>query len=105
MSTWLGWIMGIATLICGYYTSCTARQKGPILSNTYIWLSKEERKHVDKKAEYHLVTVIFGGLTGYLLMNTIYIFTSSTLFLIIGFLFLAFDMIYAIVDAVRTNRD
>ncbi len=100
----IGIIMGIVTVLLGVYTSFAARQKGPILSNTYLWLSKEERKMADKKAEYHLVTVIFGGLTMVFLMETIYIFTLLKITHTIGFCFIGFIVIYAIFDTVKSRK-
>lgn len=69
MALWqiiLGIITGIITLLLGVYASFTARQKGPIFSNVYIWGSEKDKKKVDKKAEYHFVTVIFGCLAVFL---------------------------------------
>lgn len=86
------------------YTSFTARQKGPIFSNLYIWADKKEQEKADKKAEYHLVTIIFGGLTMFFLMVTIHILTYSLLPLVIGFCFIGFDMVYAVVMAVKNKK-
>lgn len=96
--------MGLVTAGLGIYTGFAARQKGPVLSNTYLWLSKEQRKHADKKAEYRLVTVIFLGLTLFCLMETLYILTYFLPFLILGFCFIGFDVVYALADTRKRNR-
>lgn len=70
----------------------------------YIWADKKEQEKADKKAEYRLVTVIFGGLTMFFLMDTIHILTSSLLPLVIGFCFIGFDIIYAVVRAVKNKK-
>lgn len=52
MALWqiiLGVVTGIITLLLGVYTSFTARQKGPIFSNVYIWGGEKDKKKVDKK--------------------------------------------------------
>lgn len=96
-----GSVFGVIAILLGVYVSFTVRQKGPILSNTYIWLSKEERKNVDKKAEYHLVSVVFGLLCLTALCEMIYIFTLNTVVMFIGIGLLLVNMLYAIVDSVR----
>ena len=68
-----GGIFLVIAAACGFYTSLAARCKGPLLSNPWIFMSKEEREKelakVDIKAEYRQLAVIFGCLTllfGYL---------------------------------------
>lgn len=107
MQTWqivIGAILGIVTALIVIYISFTARQKGPIFSNTYIWLSKEQKKKADKKAEYHTVTVIFCGLAMFFLMDTIYVLTLSEIPLVLGFCFIGFDIIYAVVHYLTKNN-
>jgi hypothetical protein len=70
-----GCILGLITIILGIYVSFTLRGKGPILSNTYIYSSKKEREKIDKKAEYKLVSIIFGGLAISFSLLTLYTFT------------------------------
>ena len=60
-----GIILAIFAIVLGTYASFTARCKGPILSNPWIWMTKEERQKelakVDIKAEYRQLTIICGG--------------------------------------------
>ena len=58
----MGCIISAIAVALGIYTFFAAQCKGPILSNSYLLLSKEERMRADKKAEYKLVTVVFGCL-------------------------------------------
>ena len=44
---------GIISIGLFIYVSFTVRCKGPILSNTYLFASKEERNKMDIKEEYH----------------------------------------------------
>lgn len=99
-----GIFLGLVAIGLGIYVSFTARCKGPIFSNTYLWLSKEEREKADKKKEYKLVTVIFSGLSAFFALDAIYIFTLSKAALILGFCIMAFIIIYAIIDAVKSQR-
>ncbi len=55
-------ISGILSLLMLIYALFTSKEKGPILSNNYLFTSKEEREKIDKKTEYHRVTVVFGIL-------------------------------------------
>lgn len=45
----VGIVCCVIAVALGIYVSFTLRQKGPIFSNTYLWLSKEEREKADKK--------------------------------------------------------
>ena len=55
-------IAGIIAVILFIYVFFAVRCKGPILSNTYLFASEKERSKIDKKAEYHMVSVVFGIL-------------------------------------------
>ncbi|GFI37932.1 hypothetical protein IMSAGC015_02121 [Lachnospiraceae bacterium] len=41
-------VTGIISVILFIYVSFTVRCKGPILSNTYLFASEEERNRIDK---------------------------------------------------------
>lgn len=53
-------ITALISIALFIYVSFTARGKGPILSNTYLFAVQKEREKIDKKAEYHMVSVVFG---------------------------------------------
>ena len=99
----LGSFFAAITIALGIYTFFAARGKGPILSNSYLFLSKEERAKVDKKAEYKLVSVVFGGLTGVFLLLTVQIFTGWKFLRIPMWLLVLFLLVYAIADAIKTE--
>ena len=99
-----GFMIAIAAA-CGYYTALTARCKGPILSNPWIFMSKEEREKelakVDIKAEYRQLTIIFGCLTlifGYL--GAIFLFPHELPMFPLWILS-AFMVIYAIGSGIK----
>ncbi len=100
----VGCIVSIIAISLGIYVSFTARGKGPILSNTYIWLSKQERDKVDKKPQYKLVTIIFGCLALVFALMALHIFTLWKWPYVIMWFFIAFVIIYAIVDAVKSEK-
>ena len=107
METWriiIGSICAVTTVLLGIYVSFTLRQKGPIFSNSFMSLNKEERKKIDKKTEYKLVSIIFGGLCIFDLCETLYIFTAIGMFNGLGLLALLFDMVYAIFDSVKSRK-
>jgi hypothetical protein len=96
-------IMGLISILLLVYAFFTSKGKGPILSNTYLLASKEERKCMDKSAEYHMVTVVFGLLGIVFLLLAIEILTSWTwLYLIIGMLIVLL-IIYAIAESIKTE--
>ena len=100
----IGSLVGILAILLGIYVSFTARKKGPIFSNTYIFASKEERKRIDVAAEYKLVTIIFGCLAAVFAFLALYIFTEWKCFYILMWIFIIFVVIYAIIDAVKSEN-
>jgi len=68
-------LSGILSLSMLIYALFTSKEKGPILSNNYLFTTKEEREKIDKKAEYHRVTVVFGILGIIFLLLTIELLT------------------------------
>lgn len=87
------------------YVSFTVRCKGPVLSNTYLFASKEERKKMDIKAEYHLVSVIFSLLATSFAFTTVYILTDWKWCLYVVFVLIICVIVYAVRDAVKTERN
>jgi hypothetical protein len=69
-------ITGAISITLFVYVSFTIRGKGPILSNSYLWASQAERKNMDVKAEYRLVSVVFCTLGIVFSLITIGIITS-----------------------------
>lgn len=64
-------ITGILSVLMLVYAFFTSKEKGPILSNNYLFTSKEEREKIDKKTEYHRVSIVFGILGSIFLLITI----------------------------------
>lgn len=73
-------------------------------TNSYLWRSKEEREKADKKAEYKLVTIVFGCLTAVFALLSLYIFTLWKWTYILMWFVIGFVIVYAIVDAVKTEK-
>lgn len=97
-------IMGLISVFCLIYAFFTSREKGPIFSNTYLLASQEERKHIDKSGEYHMVTIVFSIIGVVFLLGMVNILTSWTwLIYIIGIL-IVIDIVYAIVEAIKTEK-
>ncbi|MGL6197460.1 MAG: DUF3784 domain-containing protein [Lachnospiraceae bacterium] len=86
------------------YVSFTARNRGIILSNTYLLATPEERKKIDIQGEYRLVTRVFGLLAFTFLFVSIFIFTEQRLFLYLTFILVAVVIIYAIYESIQTEK-
>lgn len=99
-----GIIMCVIALALGIYAVFAARQRGPILTNAYIWATEAEREKLDKPREYHLAAVVFGVLALVFLVEALYAFTTLKLFLFLGGALIAFELVYAILDAVQTTK-
>lgn len=99
-----GFLTGLISVSMLVYVFFTSKGKGPILSNTYLLATDEERKNLNKSAEYHLVTVVFGILGMIFLMLTIRILTQwSWMSYIIGIL-IAILIFYAIFESIKSER-
>lgn len=97
-------ILGLISILLLTYSFFASKEKGPILSNTYLLATYEERKKMDKSAEYHLVTVIFSILGMAFLLLTIRILSSwSWINYIIGIL-IAIVIIYAITESIKSEK-
>jgi divalent metal cation (Fe/Co/Zn/Cd) transporter len=96
-------VIGLVSVLMLTYSFFTSREKGPILSNTYLLASKKERSTMNKSAEYHLVSNVFGILGLIFLLLTIEILTSWTwIYYILGML-IAVVIIYAIIESIKTE--
>ncbi|WP_313132216.1 DUF3784 domain-containing protein [Anaerocolumna sp.] len=71
-------ISGILSVLMFVYAFFTSKEKGPILSNNYLFVSKEKQKKLDKKLEYRRVTIVFGLLGLIFLLLTMQILTIWT---------------------------
>ena len=98
-------ILGLISMLLLTYSFFASKEKGPILSNTYLWATSEEKKKMDKSAEYHLVTVVFSILGMIFLLLTIRILSSwSWINYIIGIL-ITIVIVYAIIDTIKTEKN
>ncbi len=96
-------ILGLISLLLLTYSFFTSKEKGPILSNSYLLASKKERENLDKSAAYHEVTVVFGLLGIVCLLFTIRTI-SSWLWIdyIIG-VFIVIEIIYVITVSIKSE--
>ena len=100
-----GVILSVISILCWVYISFTARCKGPILSNPWIFMSKKERDKelakVDIKAEYRQLTVVFacmGLIFGYIGVS---LFLTFQMPMFPIYALVAFVIIYAIGSSVK----
>lgn len=95
---------GIISIGLFIYVSFTVRCKGPILSNTYLFASKEERKKMNIKEEYHMVSIVFGLLATIFAFLTVYIITEWAMSLYIVFVLFGCVVVYAIIETVKSLK-
>ncbi|MDR2599969.1 MAG: DUF3784 domain-containing protein [Oscillospiraceae bacterium] len=100
-----GSILSVFAIVLGIYVSFTIRCKGPLLSNPWIWMSKEERERelakVDIKAEYRQLTIALGGLTLVFLYFAIFCFSTFRMPLWPMWIIVVFVVLYAIVSSIK----
>jgi len=94
---------GAIALALFVYVSFTIREKGFILSNDYLFATPQERKHMDLKTEYHLVSVVYSLLGIAFLLLTIYIITSIIWLFYLLLADCTFLVIYAIVKSIQSE--
>lgn len=101
-----GTILFVLSMLLIVYTSFTSRQKGTIISNTYLLFSDEERRKmkVNKQKEYKVVTEVFGLMAVALFCLSLHFFTLFKIFFILGIAVLVLDAIWAIVSSVRKEN-
>lgn len=107
MKTWQiisALIIGLISVLLFTYSFFSSKEKGPILSNSYLFASNEERKRMNLSAEYHLVTIIFRNLGLIFLLLTVKILTSwFWLNYFLGIL-IVYVMIYAIKETIKSEK-
>ena len=101
MDTIMGCIVALIAVLLAVYVSFTARKKGPVFSNTYLWASKEERERT-KNDEYRLVNIVFGCLALVFALLSLYIFTSWAWANILMWILIVCVVVFAIADSVKT---
>lgn len=83
----------------------TSRQKGPILTNEYLFGTEQERKKIDKRASYHLLTGVFGCLGGMFTGAAIFIFTDKNgVCILIAITVGLASIIYAVIQSIRDKK-
>ena len=101
-----GVVIVIFAVLLGVYASFTARRKGPILSNPYMWMSKEERKKelakADIKAEYRQLTIVSGCSALMLALLSVGIFFDLEWPFYCVYVLIPFILIYAIASSVKS---
>ena len=97
-------VFGILALLLMVYVSFAARGKGPILSNAWIFLTSEQKKRENKRPHYRLVTVVFGLLALAFVFLALQVLTDRNWCGIVAGVLIAADLIYAVADAIKTEK-
>lgn len=100
----VAFVVGCLSVSLFIYVLFTARCKGPILTNTYLFATEEERKKLDLKREYRLATVIFSLQAVAFAFLTIYILKNwkECRFIAIGLILCS--AVYAIRESVKSVK-
>ena len=96
-----GCVTALIAIISGIYASFTARRKGPILLNSYIWMPKKKSPTINRDTEYRQATIIYGCISAIFTLSTINIFTGWQWASILMYIFIAFVMWYAIISYIK----
>ena len=100
-----GIITAIIAVALFIYVSFTARNRGIILSNTYLLATPEERKKIDIQGEYRLVTRVFCLLAFIFLFLSIFIFTEQKVFLYLTYILFPVVIVYAVYESIQTEKE
>lgn len=98
-------ILGLIAIFLFLYVYFASREKGPILSNTYLFASMEDRSKINKSAEYHMVTIIFSLLGSVFLLLAVSILTAWTWLNFFVGLFVIILIVYAVVNAIKSETN
>ena len=99
-----GGIAAVFAVAFGVYAGFAAFGKGPILTGSYLFLSKEEKKKADKKAEYRVLTVVCGCIAIAFALLALRAFTLKPWPMQLIWLPALFAFVYVITDGVVTKR-
>ena len=94
-------IYGVLAVLCFVCVSFTIREKGPILTLSYLIASRDQKKHMDIKAEYRMLTIVMGGIGLMLLLLMIGILLDLEWISQIVFGIAAMLAIYAIAVSIK----
>lgn len=100
----IGFILLIIATGLGIYSWNAYHKRGPILSNSYLWASEEERRKMDFNKEYQLVSRVFGGLAIAVFFLSIGLITKYYVLNMIAVIVLILIAIYAIYDAFHSIK-
>lgn len=79
METWrlaFGAVFFLAAIACLVVAIRSALCKGPLLSHAWTYATPEQREKMDKKAEYHGVAIVFGGMAVAIFFMGLHILTE-----------------------------
>lgn len=103
---------GILSILCYVYVLFAAREKGPILSNTYLFASDEEKERFASdemknliKAEYHMVSIVFTFLGTIFAFLTVFLLTEWKWCLYLTLILAACVLIYAVKESIKTEMN
>ena len=78
-------------------------EKGPLLNNTYLYASKEERETMNKKPYYKQSAVVFCILSAVFIVIGLALLLRNDRIFLLEIPLLAGAVVYAIVSTVRIN--
>lgn len=92
-------VCGVLALVCLTISVMQFREKGYLFNNAYIWATKEEREHLNKKPHYRQSAIAFAIATAlFLIMAIECILLTGWLWLLVMIL-AGILLVYAIVSS------
>ena len=108
MNTGTGIFFAVLAIILFVLSFLQFREKGFLLNNAYIWVSKKEREQMDvnkeaKRPHYRQsgYTFLFLGVS--FVANSLYCFLNLRWFLILFWILIAVTLIYAVISSIKTE--
>lgn len=90
----------IAAIILNYVNK-TRKKEGPILSQAYLSLSKEEREFFDTDREYERITILYGLIGFFFIFIAVAVLTINKIFAFIAIGLLLTALIYSIIKLIE----
>ena len=108
MESWQIIVGGILFLVAALilsYTSKTRKKDGPLLSQSYLALSDEEKKFFDKDKEFERITILYGLIGVFFIFVALTILTMNKVFAILSIVALGADLMFSLLKIIEARKN
>lgn len=91
--------------IFAYISFCQFMEKGILLNNAFIFISKEERKNLNRKKHYRQSAIVFCLLSSVFLVTGLSVVFQNKKIQLIEIPLLISALIYAVISSIKIERD